>query len=339
MIPGSYVPYPIRQNKFVDRRIFIDLLARVDRYRPIRDYGYIGLGGFALEDHRLVHSTFGVTRLISIEGNSAVIGRQRFNKPVECIRFRQATTKQFLDDIDRYLEEAGIDKNSPLTVWFDYTAAEDIGRQVQEFQLLLEALKTGDVVRVTVNAHPPSYARAGRDQSADELAERCREVLDQRLAEYMPAEVDLSEMTTTGLPVVLAKAFRKATLKASLATDTKFRLLSIVRYADTHQMLSLTGILLSETEYRRFKRRTDFGSWPYCSPSWEAVEHVRVPYLTVRERMFIDQLLPKYEAEEIVGEMRKAGFVVGDGEDDTLEVVSAYKRFYRFYPHFHYVTF
>jgi hypothetical protein len=60
---------------------------------------------------------------------------------------------------------------------------------------------------------------------------------------------------------------------------------------------------------------------------------------SVRERMFIDQLLPKYEAEEIVDKMRKAGFLVGDGEADTLEVVSAYKRFYRFYPHFHYVTF
>lgn len=339
MIPGSYVPYPIRQNKFVDRRVFIDLLARVDRYRPMQDYAYIGLGGFALEDHRLVHSTFGLTRLISIKGNPSVIGRQTFNKPVECICFRTATTKQFLDDFEQHLSAADVDLSSPLAVWFDYTAPKDIGRQLQEFHILLEKLKSGDVVRVTVNAHPPAYTSGAPSDTAEEVADRRRKILDERLAEYMPADADASEMTEPQLPVVLARAFRIATLRASLPAGVKFRLLSIVRYADTHQMLSLTGILLTNSEYRSFVRRTDFKNWPYRSLAWDDVEHVRVPYLTVRERMFIDQLLPKYEAEEIVGKMRNAGFLVGDGEEDTIEIVAAYKRFYRFYPHFHYVTF
>ena len=43
-------PYHQRPNKTVDRYLFVELLSKINRYRHIGDYSYIGLGGPSLED-------------------------------------------------------------------------------------------------------------------------------------------------------------------------------------------------------------------------------------------------------------------------------------------------
>ena len=64
---GGTVPYHLRQNKAIDRSLFIDLLARLNRCRDISDYTYIGFGGPFLEDFKSVHSFTGISKMISIE--------------------------------------------------------------------------------------------------------------------------------------------------------------------------------------------------------------------------------------------------------------------------------
>ncbi|WP_407928292.1 O-methyltransferase, partial [Collimonas silvisoli] len=55
---GAYVPYHLRQNKAVDRQLFVDLLTKLNRYKAIGDYSYVSFGGPYLEDFKLVHSHF-----------------------------------------------------------------------------------------------------------------------------------------------------------------------------------------------------------------------------------------------------------------------------------------
>jgi hypothetical protein len=40
---------------------------------PIEDHVYVGLGSFAMEDHKLINTAFGIRTLISLEIDSLVL--------------------------------------------------------------------------------------------------------------------------------------------------------------------------------------------------------------------------------------------------------------------------
>jgi hypothetical protein len=82
------VNYALRPHKFVDRRVFLEVVNRYTNFRSIEDYVYVGLGSFAMEDHKLVSATFGTKILISLEIDSEVVVRQKFNAPFACISRR-----------------------------------------------------------------------------------------------------------------------------------------------------------------------------------------------------------------------------------------------------------
>ena len=64
---GASIPYHLRPHKSVDRRLFLDLLTRYERWKPLADYIYISMGAYPLEDHKLVHRHLGISRLISFD--------------------------------------------------------------------------------------------------------------------------------------------------------------------------------------------------------------------------------------------------------------------------------
>src|SRR5688572_9623398 len=96
MSTGGFVPYHMRPNKAVDRQLFVELLAKVNRFRPIRSYTYIGFGGSFLEDFKLIHTSFGSRKMISIEEDLNVLNRQKFNVPLRCITRRHQTSGDFV---------------------------------------------------------------------------------------------------------------------------------------------------------------------------------------------------------------------------------------------------
>ena len=60
------LPYHLRQNKAVDRAVFIDMLMRIHTYISVRDHAYVSLGGPFLEDFRIIHAALGIRRMISL---------------------------------------------------------------------------------------------------------------------------------------------------------------------------------------------------------------------------------------------------------------------------------
>src|SRR5262245_51251818 len=80
------VNYALRPHKFVDRRVFIEVLSRYANFESVNEHIYVGLGSFAMEDHKLIYSIFGNKILISLEVDSDVFARQAFNVPLACIK-------------------------------------------------------------------------------------------------------------------------------------------------------------------------------------------------------------------------------------------------------------
>jgi len=335
---ASSLPYALRQNKYVDRKVFIDLLSRLQRHIPLDQHVYVSLGGPSLEDHKLIHTQLGLRRLVSLDGEAHIVDRQKFNKPVQCIKCVHLTTKGFIDAFQAQMRSLGFGEEPPVIAWFDYTNPKHLGQQLREFETLLGLLNPHDIIRITVNAHPPAlYAANSRQldhrETADEVREERFSRLANRLEEFLPTDASPGNMDEHGLPGVISRAFGLAALSAiPTSSPNEFFPLSVIKYADGQQMLSFTGIIIPKNEKREFINKCKLRKWEFCSKGWSDIHRIDIPYLTLRERLFLDQFLPKWSPKVI---NKKLKFTFEGSSERTMELLAQYKRFYRFYPHFH----
>lgn len=330
---GAAIPYHLRPHKSVDRRLFIDLLSRFERWTPLSDYVYVSMGAYPLEDHKLVHRHLGITRLIAFDLDDAIVARQNFNRPIDTCHCFCKKSGEIIDDLDSILSEASFAAPKGVIIWLDYTDPKQIGHQIREFETLLNKLRVGDLVRITVNAQPhglvdPQPSGAG-PLPADAKREKQFQNLKSRIGEFLPQDVSAENMTEEGLPFAISRAFSAAASKAFPAAGKNiFCPLSIIRYADGEQMLSLTGVIIPRDEKAPLLERLDLNSWPFGSTDWLTIHKLLVPALTVRERLFLERGIMSKQPADLVAEL---GF---DNASD-IEIGSFlenYKSYYRFYP-------
>lgn len=328
---GSSLPYHLRPHKAVDRRLFIDLLSRIERWKPLHDYVYLSMGAYPLEDHKLVHRVLGLKRLVAFDYDDAVVARQKFNRPLQtchCIKEKSGDVIRTLDDI---LNRFHFSDAAGVICWLDYTSPKQIGAQIQEFQALLDKSAIGDVVRVTINAHPHELdeQQTGAPIPVEEKRQRQFETLKRRIGDFLPSTSSADDMTPLGLARVLSEAFGAAALAALPVTgDKAFRPLSIVRYADGQQMLSITGVVASRGDEGEMLARLSLDSWPFASNDWVDIHQLVVPDLTVRERLFLEREVTTRPADEII---QSLGFEQA-GDIAIADFIDSYKNYYRFYP-------
>ena len=328
---GASIPYHLRPHKAVDRRIFIDLLGRLERWRPMTDYVYVSMGAYPLEDHKLIHRILGISRLIAFDKEGSVVARQLFNKPINNRHCIEKTSGQVVDQFDHILDECGFGDPAGVIVWLDYTNPKKLGEQIREFQALLDRLSAGDVVRITVNAHPhelidgPSEkAMKGEEKRAKQFA-----ALQGRIKEFMPSRATADHMTAEELPRVIAESFAAAALKAlPVSSAFTFRPLSLVRYADGVQMLSITGAVAKRADEGEMLARLGLEAWPFASDTWSSIHKLVVPDLTIRERLFLEREVVSKTPAEIVDAL---GFDAASGIAIS-DFIDTYKNYYRFYP-------
>lgn len=330
---GASIPYHLRPHKSVDRRLFLDLLARFERWKPLAEYVYVSMGAYPLEDHKLVHRHLGVTRLIAFDLEKEIVDRQRFNKPIETCHCLQKKSGELISDLDVILTECSFSEPKGLIVWLDYTSPGQLGHQIREFEALLNKLRAGDLVRVTVNAQPNALleppAPGASPLLVTEKQEKQFKNLKSRIGEFLPSETSPDSMTQEGLPLAISKSFGAAALKALPVTGGNvFCPLSIIRYADGEQMLSITGAIIPRGDKGAFLERLDLDSWPFASTDWSSVHRLLVPALTIRERLFLEKGIMSKAPADLVSEL---GF--GAAADIPMdEFLESYKSYYRFYP-------
>jgi len=332
-VSAAALPYHLRPHKAVDRRLFLDLLNRCERWRPLIRDAYLSMGAYPLEDHKLVHRMLGISRLIAFDDDENVVARQRFNRPVDTFRCFKRKSRELIDQLDQILSEAECADAEGLIFWLDYTSPSQLGEQVREFETLLDKLKAGDIARITVNAHLAALGDAkgpdGKHITADQLRQNRFGRLKARIGDYLPSDAKPSDMTPERLPLLISQAFGKAAGKALPVTgENTFAPLSVVRYSDGQQMLSMTGMVIPRTKKTELISRLDLASWPFASNDWRTVHRLEVPDLTLRERLFLERAAATSDYGEV---SEKLGFIFGD--DVELETfLENYKNYYRFYP-------
>lgn len=317
---GGSIPYHLRQNKSIERSLFIDLLAKVARYRNISDYTYIGFGGPFLEDFKLLHSVLRMHKMISLEGDKNVFARQGFNLPLTCIRLENQVSGDFL---------TAHEFSEPSIVWFDYAIPRLLAQQLAETQSLVSKLTSGDVFKITLNASPEPL---GKPNDGSDLKEFRAKVVADRLGDYGPAVIQPDDVTTNNLPTLMLQALHSA-CKRGVEGDSRLYVqpLSSFVYKDGQQMLTATGIVLNKADKDAFFSLTRLQHWAYASFDWEKPRSISVPDLSAKERLHIESQLPGNEAEHIRQTM---GYFVGPTDGEAAELMENFVNYYRLSPYY-----
>jgi hypothetical protein len=327
---GGAVAYHLRENKAIERNLFIDLLARVGRVENISEYTYIGFGGPFLEDIKSLHASLRINKMISIEGDENVWQRQKFNKPANFVDLRHSLSGDFIRSFDF---------SGHYVVWLDYTSPREIYQQLSEFRSLVGRLGRGDVVKITLNGNPQTL---GGTPGVELHAERKLEA-ERRLGDYCPADLQEEDVMASSYPSTLLKAVRKSLREfASRASGEYFQPLSSFVYKDGgHQMLTVTGVVLDAKngdDKARFFQNTRLDHWPFINADWQPPTEISVPTLSAKERMALDAVLPLNRDEADPGEALASalGYLPSQANEaaHTKLLLANYAKFYRAYPLF-----
>lgn len=329
------VNYALRPHKFVDRRIFIEVVSRYSSFRSLEEYVYVGLGSFAMEDHKLMHSIIASRVLLSLEVNPDVLVRQKFNAPLASIHPTLYSTDDFVVRKSAIYGEVGVAPDANSIVWFDMTDAATLRVHLDTFGRLLRSSQPGDIVRMTVDIDEKTLGRRSDSETLEEIAKRrfmqLRELLGDELnprarARQMSTKLGVARLASYAFKLVAERAFEHDRVHV-------FEPLSLTSYADGHRMLSITGAIVEREKVTECRSRMRLSSVPGSVDGWDELVEIQLPQLTVWEKLTIDRDIG-----------RRGGPVLGQAINfrlhetiPTADLLRAYSHFQRFYPTFRHV--
>lgn len=326
MTKASAVPYHLRPNKYVDREIFLDLLAKLDPCVDLRRYHYVGLGGPFLTDFRLVHNRFRMKKLISLDSDPEVCKRQEFNRPSHDIDVRCSTIEDYLDET--YF-------HCPAVIWFDYTSAEDVGNQILRFSNTIAEVPPSSIIRITLNANPtslgsPSNEPSLNDGSLAKTAEQKQEwrlsALRKRLGSLVPHNAQPEDTNTKKYGRLLLRILEIAVARYTVHSGVNLIWPLATHYADGQPMVTATVVVCEQELQNKIKSIIE--NWEYMSDPQNPLL-LDIPILSVLER--ITMAASKNPQSKMKFDLKSGSM--------GLDPFKAYEKFYRVFPHFSRVDF
>lgn len=319
MSTGGSIPYHLRQNKAIERHLFIEILRRLNNYINISDYEYIGFGGPFLEDFKQIHNMLKVNNMISIEIDNNVHARQLFNRPLSCINTGEAPESSG-DFINRY----SFDKET--IIWLDYAIPSHLNYQLNELASLIGKLKPKDIFKITLNATPETL---GKDINVQDpkpyRLNRVKEILTE---DYCPVNPDESDVTFKNYPSFLLKAIQRA-VNAGLLGRSDIRVVPLASfvYKDGQQMLTFTAIITenNDDEIEKLYQETRITNWAFYNGTWLNPKNINVPVMSLKERIHVESLLPEASADDINEHL---GYFIGK---DATEAKANWNNFIEYY--------
>lgn len=325
---GGNISYHLRPNKYVERRLFVDLLGMLS-VNSRDSYVYISLGGPQLEDHRLVHYELGINKLISIEQDPTVHSRQLFNARPGCIDCRLQSVDELIADFPSIDEEFPDDE---YIVWLDYAGANERFEQLSEFQSLLATLNAGDFIKITINARVNTLGERMEGEEIEALHTRRFEKAKGQLNEYFDQEkFDVNDITGPGFKKILRRAIQIAVVKGLPSNLHALNVLSFSYQDGPHIMLNV-GFKLFDSQEALSQVKTNLETeWPYFPRDDEDIKVISIPNLTVKERLHIDSQLFKVDIDTLHANLP---FRFSNNENASKATLDQYYTHYRRYPHY-----
>ncbi|HDS1037538.1 TPA: hypothetical protein QDZ42_000822 [Stenotrophomonas maltophilia] len=296
----------------------MDLLARVGRFKNISDYRYIGFGGPFLEDFKAIHASLRLTKMMSIESDENVGRRQNFNKPLSCVEITQQTSAELVAEFDFYED---------CIVWLDYTEPAKIGEQLAELEALVAKLQSGSVFKITINA---AAAALGGSAPGEDLQKYRASRASKMLGDYGPAVISTEDVTSKYYPNLLLKAIEAAAKRGMMGRKGYIVVpLTCFSYSDGQTMLAVTGMVLRKSDEPNFRRDTRLSHWEFTANEWSDLREISVPAMSIKERIFVESMLPNSDSDEIEGAI---GFHFSSSKAESSRLLANFAKYYRMYP-------
>ena len=325
MSSSNSVNYAIRPSKQVERKIIFETLLGMSDQLRFEDYQYVGFGGVWFVDFAMAHRLLGLRSMLSIENDAATAKRAKFNRPYGCVDVRHGDSQKILPTLE-------YDKRRVLA-WLDYDTGLG-GPVLDDVATLCRHVKNESVLIVTVNADPlglpvpdeaPCGRCGGRSDTYEQLATRIRRAASELVPNCIPEKATTMAGYPKFLASILFRQMRQQLRSAGRRGDTLVPMFNVA-YRDTSPMVTVGGVVVAAdcaqgmTELLRNTRTAEF-------VREEPQLRIRVPPLTVRERLSLDQAMPRTVSlgQEGVEEM---GFRL------KAQHIEAYERFYRYHPTF-----
>ena len=291
------------------------------------------MGAYPLEDHKLVHRLIGIKQLVAFDLDEEIVARQRFNRPLETCHCLRRTADDLISNLESILADIQFEADSGIIIWLDYTSPRQLGHQIREFEALLNKLRAGDVVRVTVNAHPNAFLdpQAPGDSPlrvAEKMGKQF-ENLRRWIGEFLPADTSVGDLTVDGLPRTISQIVCCRGAKGA-SGHRQNHFLPPFDYQIRGWATDAVDYWgrRDRTEREAMLNRLDLGTWPFASSDWVQIHQLVVPALTLRERLFLERAVTSKTSQELTAEL---GFEKAS-DVSIIDFLESYKNYYRFYP-------
>ena len=268
------VSYDLRPAKQVERRMIIDVLMKLSIVGfPINEYQYSGMGSIFFVDHIMFHKYLGIDNLLSVEHDHTIEKRVEFNRPYKNVEIRMGSIGDVIPNLNR-------DYKHLLWLDYDFILNENI---LNDIILAIHRLSPGSIILITVDI----------DNRLKEDPKDWMGYLEGQAGRYFDLGWTVSDFSPSKLASTNSTIIKNAIQNGlSGRENILYRNLFKFRYSDGHKMLTIGGMVCTQTEERSLKgaglENINFVRDSITSDAFQ----IHVPTLTRKERLYLDKQMP-----------------------------------------------
>ncbi len=274
------VHYEFRPAKQVERRMLLHAFHELRNLGyTISNYEYTGLGSIYFVDFALFHRYLGLTRMTSVEGDSDIKQRVEFNCPYKLINVVH-------DDMSAQIARLSAERHHMLWLDFDSILTEEL---LDTIQLAATQLSVQSILLVTVDVEPPGRPEEGlKHWNPSTWMSQYR----QEAGTFFWRGINKMDFARDALPATNARIIQAVINEGLRERDADFIGMFSFLYADGHRMLSVGGMIGSEEDRRRIASLNRNELFFMRDKITDKPFPIRVPLVTRKERLYLDQNMP-----------------------------------------------
>ncbi len=312
------VNYSVRTSKSIERKMMCEIIARLEHFSRVSEYRYIGMGSKFFTDFVLMHKTFGITEMYSLETkrSAADISRFLFNKPFNCIEIIFKNSKEWLSSTQFPW------KKKRDIIWFDYDGAFSIN-QITDLELCVKKVKSGSVIFVSTNvAFIKEFYELGPKERLDKYTELVGN------SDYTN-HLTVKDMAGDNIYKVVADTFNVAIgngiSECNKVIQKESNLLNADQiayfsYADSYTPMVTLGWIIYNNYDKEEIGKCGLADLEFYRKNGDVPYSITVPVLTYKEIAALNKNMPD------------CSYPIEDAAFLTKEEIETYKKIYRYYP-------
>jgi hypothetical protein len=288
------IDYNLRPAKHAERIFLLKTIQKLQPFRSIDSYRYIGFGATFFKDFKMFHRDLGITNMVSIEKDTLNKERYEFNIPYKCIKMEYGASTSILPRLEW---------NIPTILWLDYIGK--ISKEMlADISLFCSKSISGNILIVTINVEN------SRDDDDIEIDDDDRGDLLKKLElrvgkENIPIGTTSKDLIKWGTAEVYRKIVNNKIESVLMAKNGNipesnkliFEQLFNFHYADGARMLTTGGIFF-ERGQEHIKHSCLLQTLPFIRND-ESPYDIEIPVLTLKEIKYLESNFPTTTLAEV----------------------------------------